>query len=65
MKDKKYFPTLAVIYLNYLVHGIALIILSQNITYLQEQMHTDYAGVMFVVSGLEVGGQAVLGRQAL
>ena len=55
MKDKKYFPTLAVIYLNYLVHGIALIILSQNITYLQEQMHTDYAGVMFVVSGLGIG----------
>ena len=55
MKDKKYFPTLAVIYVNYLVHGIALIILSQNITYLQEQMNTDYAGVMFVVSGLGIG----------
>lgn len=55
MKDKKYIPTLAVIYLNYLIHGIALIILSQSITYLQEQMNTDYAGVMFVVSGLGIG----------
>lgn len=55
MRDKKYFPTLAVIYLNYLIHGIALIILAQNITYLKEQMGTDNSGVMFVVSGLGIG----------
>lgn len=55
MKEKKYFPTVAVIYLNYLIHGIALIILAQNITYLKEQMHTDNSGVMFVVSGLGIG----------
>lgn len=55
MRDKKYFPTLTVIYLNYLIHGIALIILAQNITYLKEQMGTDNSGVMFVVSGLGIG----------
>lgn len=55
MKSKKYLPTAAVIYLNYLIHGIALIILSQHITQLQTQMNTDYAGVMFVVSGLGIG----------
>lgn len=55
MRDRKYFPTLAVIYLNYLIHGIALIILAQNITYLKEQMGTDNSGVMFVVSGLGIG----------
>lgn len=55
MRDRKYFPTLAVIYLNYLIHGIALIILSQNIVYLKEQMGTDNSGVMFVVSGLGIG----------
>lgn len=55
MKGKKYIPTLAVIYLNYMLHGIALIILSQNIDALTEQMHTDYAGIMFVVSGLGIG----------
>lgn len=55
MREKKYFPTVAVIYLNYLIHGIALIILAQNITYLKDQMHTDNSGVMFVVSGLGIG----------
>lgn len=55
MRNRKYFPTLAVIYLNYLIHGIALIILSQNIVYLKEQMGTDNSGVMFVVSGLGIG----------
>lgn len=55
MKSKKYLPTLAVIYLNYLIHGIALIILAQNITYLKAQMNTDDSGVMFVVSGLGIG----------
>lgn len=55
MRDKKYIPTISVIYLNYLIHGIALIILAQNINYLKEQMNTDYAGIMFVVSGLGIG----------
>lgn len=55
MSSKKYVPTVLMIYLCYMMHGIALIILSQNINYLQEQMHTDYAGVMFVVSGLGIG----------
>lgn len=55
MKSKKYLSTAAVIYLSYLIHGIALIILSQNITQLQVQMNTDYAGIMFVVSGLGIG----------
>lgn len=55
MKSKKYMPTIILIYLHYLIHGIALIILSQCALYLKDQMHTDYAGVMFVVSGLGIG----------
>ena len=45
MKSKKYMPTIILIYLHYLIHGIALIILSQCALYLKDQMHTDYAGV--------------------
>lgn len=55
MKDKHYMPTAVLIYLHYLVHGVALIILSQCAVYLREQMNTDYAGIMFVISGLGIG----------
>lgn len=52
---KGYKSTLMSIYFNYLLHGIALIILAQNTIYLQKQMGTDNAGIMFIVSGLGIG----------
>lgn len=48
------------LYLNYLVHGMAIVILAQNMSVLSEQWHTTDAGVSMVISSLGVGRLIVL-----
>lgn len=50
MRGKKYFLTLAVVYLAYLTHGIQAIVLSQNSAHFAEQWGTDAAGVTAVIA---------------
>lgn len=54
MKNK-YFPTAISMYINYFIHGMGVIILAQNMTFLTEQLNTDKAGVAYVISALGVG----------
>ncbi|WP_318505057.1 MFS transporter [Bacillus sp. T3] len=54
MKNR-YLPTAIVLYINYFVHGMGVIILAQNMKFLTEQLHTDNAGVAYVISALGIG----------
>lgn len=59
MKNK-YTSTALAMYINYFVHGMGVIILAQNMTYLTQQLHTDKAGVSYVISALGIGRLIVL-----
>jgi len=50
MRGKKYFLTLAVVYLTYLTHGIQAIVISQNLEQFAIQWSTDAAGVYGVIA---------------
>lgn len=54
MKNK-YTPTALALYFNYFVHGMGVIILSQNATALAHQWGTTVTGALAVVSSLGVG----------
>ncbi|MDF2902773.1 MAG: inner rane transport protein ydiM [Bacillus sp. (in: firmicutes)] len=54
MKNR-YLPTAIVLYINYFVHGMGAIILAQNMKFLTGQLHTDNAGVAYVISALGIG----------
>lgn len=54
MKNK-YTPTAIALYFNYFVHGMGVIILSQNATALAKQWGTTVVGALTVVSSLGVG----------
>ena len=54
MKNK-YTPTALALYFNYFVHGMGVIILSQNATVLAKQWGTTITGALAVVSALGVG----------
>ena len=43
MKNK-YVPTAAGLYLNYLIHGMGVLLITLNMAHLQEQWGTDKAG---------------------
>lgn len=58
--NNKYSLTALGLYINYFIHGMGVIILSQNMTYLTEQLHTDKAGVAYVISALGIGRFIVL-----
>lgn len=45
------------LYLNYLVHGIGLIILTQNMQALGGFWHVPIATVSYVISGIGIGKQ--------
>ncbi len=49
MKNK-YIPTAAGLYLNYLIHGMGVLLITLNMAHLQEQWGTDAAGVSVVIS---------------
>ena len=53
-------PTALALYINYFVHGMGAIILSQNMDALMQQFNTDRAGVSYVISGLGIGRLLVL-----
>ncbi|MFD1671773.1 MFS transporter [Agrilactobacillus yilanensis] len=48
------------LYINYLVHGMAIVILAQNMTALAQQWNATDAGVSFVISSLGIGRLLVL-----
>lgn len=52
--------TTVCLYLNYLVHGMAIVILAQNMTVLGRQWHVNDAGVSLVISSLGIGRLLVL-----
>ncbi|AKG33450.1 MFS transporter [Paenibacillus durus] len=54
MKNKYLSASLG-LYINYFVHGMALIIIAQNIDFLSKQWNTDNAGAAAVVSSLGIG----------
>ena len=55
-----YFSTAIGLYLNYLVHGMGVILMSLNMSSLEQQWHTDAAGVSIVISSLGIGRLSVL-----
>lgn len=59
MKNR-FMGTALCLYLAYFVHGMGVIILSQNITYLTAQLHTDAAGIGYVISAMGIGRLIVL-----
>lgn len=52
---KEYTPTAFGLYLNFFVHGMSVVILSQNAANLAVQWHTTVAGALAVVSSLGLG----------
>ena len=52
--------TTACLYFNYLIHGMAIVILAQNMAVLGRQWHVGDAGVSLVISSLGIGRLLVL-----
>lgn len=48
------------LYFNYLIHGMAIVILAQNMLALSRTWHVDMAGVSLVISSLGIGRLLVL-----
>ena len=59
MSAKKYFGAFC-LYLNYLVHGIGVLVMSLNVHEFEVQWQTDAAGVSVVISSLGLGRLALL-----
>ncbi|PWC09987.1 MFS transporter [Brenneria roseae subsp. americana] len=55
-----YIPTSVGLYINYLVHGMGVILISLNMPHLQQQWQTDAAGVSVVISSLGIGRLSIL-----
>ncbi|MFT8321868.1 MAG: MFS transporter [Bacillus sp. (in: firmicutes)] len=60
MRKNQYMPTAIALYMNYFIHGMGAIILAQNMDFLTKQLHTDTAGVSYVISALGIGRLLVL-----
>ncbi|KRO24688.1 MFS transporter [Lactiplantibacillus fabifermentans] len=54
MKNK-YVPTSVSLYINYLIIGMAILILPQNMDVLAKQWHTNIAGVSVVIAAVGIG----------
>lgn len=52
--------TTGCLYFNYLIHGMAIVILAQNMLALSRTWHVDMAGVSLVISSLGIGRLLVL-----
>lgn len=59
MKNK-YMPTALLLYLSYVIGGTTSVLIAQNMDFLSVQLHTDNAGVAYVLSGVGIGRLAVL-----
>lgn len=55
-----YLSTAMGLYLNYLVHGMGVILITLNMPHLQQQWHTDAAGVSIVISSFGIGRLSLL-----
>ncbi|NDO83667.1 MFS transporter [Citrobacter sp. NCU1] len=55
-----YLPTAIGLYFNYLVHGMGVILMSLNMSALEQQWQTDAAGVSIVISSLGIGRLSIL-----
>ncbi|MGX7091122.1 MFS transporter [Hutsoniella sourekii] len=55
MRNNRYLPTALSLYFNYIIHGIGVIIISQNQNVLMEQWNTDLQGVFSVIGWLGIG----------
>ncbi|MFS2223176.1 MFS transporter [Pantoea sp. B65] len=55
-----YFPTAVGLYLNYLVHGMGVLLMTLNMSHLEQQWQTNAAGVSVVISSLGFGRLIVL-----
>lgn len=55
-----YFSTAIGLYFNYLVHGMGVILMSLNMSALEQQWQTNAAGVSIVISSLGIGRLSVL-----
>ena len=60
MTSTERIKTTICLYLNYLVHGMAIVILAQNMSVLSQQWHVNDAGVSLVISSLGIGRLLVL-----
>lgn len=60
MNKAEKMKTAACLYLNYVVYGMAIVILAQNMNSLRDQWNVDSAGVSFVISSLGIGHLLVL-----
>ncbi|MCV2963707.1 MFS transporter, partial [Escherichia coli] len=54
MKNR-YFPTAVGLYFNYCVHRRGVILMSLNMSSLEQPWHTSAAGVAIVISSLGIG----------
>lgn len=59
MRQSRYFRTSIALYINYIVHGIGVIILSQNSNALAQQWQTDIRGFSLVISMLGIGAYSI------
>ena len=60
MVKRERLKTALCLYLNYLVHGMAIVILAQNMLALEKQWGVSAAGVAYVISSLGIGRLLVL-----
>ena len=60
MSRGEHLKTTICLYLNYLVHGMAIVILAQNMLVLGKAWHVGDAGVAYVISSLGIGRLIVL-----
>ena len=60
MSHAERIKTTACLYFNYLIHGMAIVILAQNMSVLGKQWHVGDAGVSMVISSLGIGRLLVL-----
>lgn len=56
----RFLPTALGLYLNYLVHGMGVLLIALNMPPLMQQWHTNAAGVSVVVASLGIGRLAAL-----
>ena len=58
--SNRYLPTALGLYLNYLVHGMGVLLIALNMPSLMLQWHTNAAGISVVVASLGIGRLAAL-----
>lgn len=60
MRKESYFSTVLALYINYILQGMAAIILAQNMVPLMKQLNTDATGISWVISSIGIGRILIL-----